>query len=334
MIVEDRLYGIYKIKDSVILELMKTAPVQRLRGISQELFPKEFYEKYNVYYTRYEHSVGVMLLLRKLGASIEEQSAGLIHDVSHTAFSHIIDYIIGDIKNQDYQDSMHKRYISESRIPYILKKNGFDPDRITDLENFGLLERKIPDLCADRLDYTFRVAHYTSKSLRSKALQCINNLDVRKGEIVFKSMRCASIFGNMYMKFQNRNWGGKYHVARTYFFSRILKLAMDKNIISMKDFYNNDAHVLSKISRSKDEDLKGMLTSFARNKLRIDGTHGVRLRAKFRYVDPKFVMGNGLCNLSSVDASYKKLLARSRVDSDIGVKVEIVPFGSRSARAL
>jgi HD superfamily phosphohydrolase len=34
-----------------------------------------------------------MLLVRRLGASLEEQIAALLHDVSHTAFSHVIDSV-------------------------------------------------------------------------------------------------------------------------------------------------------------------------------------------------------------------------------------------------
>ncbi|MEH6941868.1 HD domain-containing protein [Bacillus sp. JJ722] len=38
-------------------------------------------EKWNV--TNFEHSKGVMLLIRILGGSVEEQVAGLLHDVSY-----------------------------------------------------------------------------------------------------------------------------------------------------------------------------------------------------------------------------------------------------------
>ena len=36
------------------------------------------------------------MLLAKKGASLTEQIAGLIHDVSHTVFSHVIDRVVGN----------------------------------------------------------------------------------------------------------------------------------------------------------------------------------------------------------------------------------------------
>ncbi len=35
-----------------------------------------------------------MMLVNRLGGSLEEQIAALLHDVSHTAFSHVIDYVL------------------------------------------------------------------------------------------------------------------------------------------------------------------------------------------------------------------------------------------------
>jgi hypothetical protein len=86
MILKDPLYGSFKIKEKVLLDLLKSQPVQRLKGVSQQGFPKRETKTDFPIFTRYEHSVGVMLLLRRLNASVEEQVAGLIHDVSHTAF--------------------------------------------------------------------------------------------------------------------------------------------------------------------------------------------------------------------------------------------------------
>lgn len=64
MIIDDRIYGRSKITSKVMLDLIKPIPLQRLKGIAQFGIPDEFYHKQN--YSRYEHSVGVILLLKGL----------------------------------------------------------------------------------------------------------------------------------------------------------------------------------------------------------------------------------------------------------------------------
>lgn len=94
------IYGVYKI-EQVLEDLINSKPVQRLRGGHQGGASYLVNPKWNV--TRYEHSVGVMLLIRKLGGSLEEQIAGLLHDVSHTAFSHVVDFAL-DQKAENYHE--------------------------------------------------------------------------------------------------------------------------------------------------------------------------------------------------------------------------------------
>ncbi len=91
---DDAVYGATEITEPVLLDLMESCAMQRLKGISQHgvtallgITPA---------FTRFDHSVGVMLLVRRLGASIEEQVAALLHDISHTAFSHVIDFVFND----------------------------------------------------------------------------------------------------------------------------------------------------------------------------------------------------------------------------------------------
>lgn len=88
MNIADPIYGKMRIQKPVLIELLSAPSVIRLKNISQFGIPDQYYHLKN--YSRFEHSVGVMILLRKLGASVEEQAAGLLHDVSVSAFSHII----------------------------------------------------------------------------------------------------------------------------------------------------------------------------------------------------------------------------------------------------
>lgn len=55
----------------------------------------------------YDHSMGVFVILRARGAPLEEQIAGLLHDVSHTAFSHVGDWVYGkENQDKDYQNDV------------------------------------------------------------------------------------------------------------------------------------------------------------------------------------------------------------------------------------
>lgn len=70
------------------------------------------------------------ILLNRLGASEEEQVAGLLHDISHTAFSHLIDWVIGDSSKEDYQDKRHLSVLLENEIAQILSNYGYSSKNI------------------------------------------------------------------------------------------------------------------------------------------------------------------------------------------------------------
>src|SRR3989344_8317667 len=179
IVLKDRMYGTAFIDSPVLIELIQSQPVQRLKGIAQFGVPDEFYHLKN--YSRYEHCIGTMLLLKQLEASLEEQIAGLLHDVSHTAFSHVIDWVVGNGHVEDYQDTQHKKVIANSEIGRILKSYGYDPQAISDYHHFTLLESDLPNICADRIDYSLR--EFPSPVAKI----CFRGLMVKNGKIVFKN---------------------------------------------------------------------------------------------------------------------------------------------------
>src|SRR5579872_5841205 len=89
-VVHDDVYGTYNIHEPVLIDLLQSSAVTRLKGIHQGGSAYLVMKRRDN--TRFEHSVGVMSLIRCLGGSLHEQIAGLLHDVSHTAFSHVVDY--------------------------------------------------------------------------------------------------------------------------------------------------------------------------------------------------------------------------------------------------
>lgn len=86
VIVDDELYGQHTISEPVLVELLRSPALVRLAGVNQHGISGLLNITPRV--TRFEHSVGALLLVRIVGARIDEQVAALLHDVSHTASTH------------------------------------------------------------------------------------------------------------------------------------------------------------------------------------------------------------------------------------------------------
>src|SRR4051812_29346399 len=99
---EDSVYGAVEIDEPVLLALLHSNAVQRLEQLMQHGVTALLGVTPST--TRLEHSIGVMLLVRRLGGSLQEQIAALLHDVSHTVFGHVIDYVFNDHLGQRYHE--------------------------------------------------------------------------------------------------------------------------------------------------------------------------------------------------------------------------------------
>lgn len=301
MIINDRIYGKVRIDSPVLIELIKSKPLQRLKKIAQYGIPDEFY--YRPGFSRYEHSIGVMLLLKQLGAPEKEQIAGLLHDVSHTAFSHLIDWVLGKGGGkEDFQDNNHKRFINSKNISSILKKYEYYPKEIADYAIFGLLEKPLPNLCADRADYSLR------EFSKVVAIRCYNNITVVKNQMVFKDKKIAFLYAKNFLYKQETHWGGFEANARYKMFGSLLNYALNKKIIKFKDFWEYDVFIVKKLRKSKDKKILKGLSLLRQKSWKKFPKSNIRQTRKFRRVDPLFLEKNKLIRLSRIDKKFSKLL--------------------------
>lgn len=303
MTINDRIYGRFNIKEPVLIELIKSKPVQRLKHISQFGIPDEYY--FVKGFSRYEHSIGVMILLKKLDADLEEQIAGLLHDVSHYAFSHVIDWVLDNSEKEDYQDQILADFIGKSEIKSVLQKYGFDHRRIANLHNFKILEQEVPDLCADRLDYVFR--EFELWSSRKDLNYCINHLARNDKTIVFKNKKAAQILGYLFLKCQIEHWTSIYPVTGYYFFADLLKKALSKKIISMKDFLGIEKDIIKKLKKSRDSEIMELMQIFTAKEY-IKNKINKNVKKKIRFADPKYLAKKRILKLSENDQSFKKAI--------------------------
>jgi hypothetical protein len=320
MIIRDNIYGEFEVRDAVVLELLKSPSLLRLEKISQYGVPDKYYYLKN--YSRYEHSIGVMLLLRKLGAALEEQVAGLIHDVSHLAFSHVADWVFseGNKGNEDLQNNLMEEFIRDGKIASILTKHGFSIDSLLNEKNYSLLEKAIPDLCADRIDYAMREFKYWSKPKIVK--KCLSGLINYHGRIVFANQEIAFLFASNFLELQTRHWGGFETVIRYHLFSEALKLALKEGVIKKKDFYKDELFILARLENHRNKKIEDILNLLKKKDLgEYRRTTGKRVFKKFRYVDPKVIVDGKLVRLTSLSKDFAKLLNKHRRISEKGLAV-------------
>lgn len=323
MIISDTIYGEYEVSE-VLEELILSSPVQRLQGVYQggaSFFVKE---KWDV--TRFEHSVGVMLLIKKLGGSLEEQIAGLLHDVSHTAFSHVIDFVFDNL-DENYHEKIYNRVIANSEIPSILEKYGYHYKNIlVDDSEWTLLEQPAPELCADRVDYTLRDMYEYGQISIEEINVFLHNLTVIDGRIYPKNIKVADWFVKTYYQEVIGFFMDPLNIYGYDILANTLKLALDKNVITLDDLLGEDEEVMALIRLSADQEVKGLLDKIHRNvKVKEDRTnYDIHRNNKVRLIDPSVLCGTKLVRASTISDKIKKMgdEAYEKAESGMYVKIE------------
>lgn len=315
MDVNDRVYGGQKIEEIVLIEIINSPEMQRLKRISQFGMPDEYYHKKG--FSRYEHSLGVFFLVRMLKGGLEEQIAGLSHDVSHTAFSHVVDWALGDPSKEDYQDNRHLKFIKNSSLASIFRQNGFSAENIANLHSFHLVDYPAPDLCADRIDYTLREMALESKALKDIEL-ILHSLIVSNGKIIFNSENSAFIFSDYYAKFNREHWANTEAKTRYHILAGILKTALSEKILSIKDIEDKDDYGILKVLECCENSFILEELDFLKKGFKVEKNTGpvsFLLRKKFRYVDPMVLYGSKILRLSKIREDYKRTLESDREKS-------------------
>lgn len=324
MNVKDNIYGNFEITEPVIRELFNCKDLTRLKYISQSGL-KEFNTSSGKRYSRWEHSVGVMLLLRKLNASLEEQIAGLLHDASHTAFSHVIDFVFNTNKYDNYAGDNLRDFLENSEIGKILNKYDLDVNAMGDYEihkKFNLLERPIPELCADRIDYGLRYMFY--KNMDTDI--CVDNLIVKDNRIIFKSRQAAKNLAEGYLNGTKSDWGNAETGLRAYFLSNAIKLGLERGIVNIKQFYiESEKSIIKYLKASKDKQiLENLRKVGGKLNFAFDCNGNIYVREKVRYIDPIFIENGKLSKLTKVDTKYKNAIYEEKKILRKGYKIRMI----------
>jgi uncharacterized protein len=307
---EDRIYGAFTINDPLLLDLLETRSVQRLKGVLQHGISGLIGITRPT--TRYEHSLGVMLLVRSLGASLQEQAAALLHDVSHTAFSHVIDYVFDGHDTQSYHEDKKEEFIAGSDLPAVLEKHGYLWQDLLHEENFPLLEQAAPALCADRLDYFLRDSFDLKLAGREELKMAIQSLVVHQGRVASCSLEAARWMGYTFIDADQASWANFREVGLYELTARAIKTALHLGVLDMQDLWGTDKEMWSKMQAAHEMELRDLLqwvqpaTVFVWD----DASPTFRVSTKLRTLDPDVLIDGNTAPLSILDPIF----ARYRID--------------------
>jgi HD superfamily phosphohydrolase len=305
MVVNDKIYGEIEIKDQVIIDLINTPIFQRLKKISQDGAPHYIQPIRTV--TRYEHSIGVWYLSSLYKRSMEEQIACLLHDLSHTAFSHVMDFVMKNEKHE-FADSRLDDMIKKSDIPKIIKKNGFDLEKVLDKTKFPLLENDLPDVSLDRWDYFMRDGYMAGFLPKLLIDTFLSEISEKNDIFFFKDIRLASTFAILFVNFCRLLWLDPTSHGSFFLLSESIKIALDDKLITEDDFFTNDETLLAKLKLSSNIKVKQLLDRLTPGK---EFIYEEENKAEFfgpnkpRFVDPLVEKNGKLVRVSELVPSLK-----------------------------
>ncbi|HAK42804.1 MAG TPA: hypothetical protein DCM59_09005, partial [Clostridium sp.] len=289
MNIKDSIYGEFII-EPVLDELINTKEVQRLKNIHQGGASYLVNTNWNV--TRYEHSIGVMLLIRIMGGSIQEQIAGLLHDISHTAFSHVVDFALEN-KDEDYHEKIFEDIIENSIIPHILKNYGYDyRDIVYNESKWTILEKSAPDLCADRIDYTLRDMFNYGFISKKEIEEFLKHLILFNDELMISSIELAEWFVETYYKEVIGFFMNPLNVYGNDKLSKAIKVAIRLGEVDLNDMLMDDEYVFKLLKKSKSREVFELVESLNNNARVIEDStdYDIHQVNKLRLIDPKIVI--------------------------------------------
>jgi HD superfamily phosphohydrolase len=304
MFYSDPIYGTHELTEPVLLDLMNTQGMQRARGVLQHGVTALI--GITVPTTRFDHSMGVLLLVRWLGGRLEEQIAALLHDVSHTAFSHVIDYVFDGHDTQSYHEEKKLEFVSSTDIPVTLEKHGYNWLDFMDETNFSLLEQDLPHLCADRLDYFLRDARDLGLAGDDEIASTLRHLRAFERQIVTDDVESARWLGYTFIAADKASWANFREVGLYELAARAIRRGLQIGVIDETDLWGTDLPTWQKLLECNDSRLQYDIqrvhtdTGFEWNENDPDFLVSTKLRA----IDPDLLLNGIVQPLSAIDPDF------------------------------
>lgn len=143
-----------------LIPFIESKTLMRLKDVSYfcgaTKASKKVYDfKYDI--SRLDHSISTALHVWSHSYNDILTLKALFHDATTPAFSHVIDYLNQDYKNQESTELDLEKYIKENdeKLFNYFKLVGINIKDISNFKDSSLVDLDRPKLCADRIDFVF-----------------------------------------------------------------------------------------------------------------------------------------------------------------------------------
>lgn len=289
--------------------------------------------KNRFYYSRFDHSVGVALIIWHFTHDKAQTISGLLHDVSTPVFSHVSDFRKGDALTQTETEGTNENIIrSDRNLDALLAVDGLKVEQVEDYHKYPIADNEIPQLSSDRLEYMFPsgMALDGSWDLPSvrKAYEDLEVLRNEEGlpELGFKTLEIAEdytrrfcMIGHILQLNENK--------LTLHLLGKIMNLAVEEGILSEADFMTKaEAEIIGILDKelsqnpkafSKERSKLARLYKTFRTMTKIEHTQTpldeneyfcINLKVKQRYINPLVKTANSCTRISETYSQAKKII--------------------------
>lgn len=241
--------------------------------------------------SRYEHSLGVGLIVWHFTGDMAQAAAGLLHDIATPVFSHVVDFLNGDHLKQEFTESRTETMIAQDEeLQTVLHKYGLATEQVADYHRYPIADNDSPQLSADRLEYTLNHLAAFDLCTLKKIQGFYGDLIVDGDELSFRTPRVAADFAHAALRTSRIYICDEDRYSMEYL-AGILRVAIDTGVLTADDLYTTESRVIARLEAAAETAAAWRrfcsFTKMLRWETAKEGF--LTVAAKKRYIDPLIV---------------------------------------------
>ena len=298
-------------------EFANTPPMLRLKQVGMNCGCE--YTQFPLFrnlapYSRFDHSLGVALIVWHFTGSVEQTLAGLFHDVTTPVFAHVVDFLNGDhLRQESTEHGVADCLMASAEVRALLEKYDVSVEDICDYHRYPIADNDAPALSADRLEYTlgnlFNYGFVDLAQLRLLYEALVVGCDANGvTELVFRSPDAASAFAKLALR------TALVYVADEDRFAMealalLLRQALERGVLQSVDLMTTEPKVIEKLRADvvcgEKWERFCAFSHILRSAERPQNGLWLRVDAKRRWIDP---LAQGRGRVSRWDPSFRENL--------------------------